>query len=161
MVKMSNNNLDELISVAVPRRYYPLVLKTLAQAMAAETPEQPAPAGQGSSSSTGDRDWTDDEIIELESMLTRPTIREMLNLTSEHLGKRITFGQVASAARREPRKARGDLAALTKLVRKRFRRNNWPVRVTQAPDGLGYEAIPEVAAAWKRAVSAKSGRKKS
>ena len=75
-----------------------------------------------STAKKGERDWTADEIRRLRSLLTRPAARTMMDLACEQPGRRVTFGQVVATVGCERSEARGDLAALTKLIRKRFRR---------------------------------------
>jgi hypothetical protein len=74
----------------------------------------------------------------------------MMDLACETPGQGVTFAQVVDKVGCERRAGRGDLAAMTKLIRKQFKRDNWPLRVTQTVDGIAYQATPEIAAAWKR-----------
>ena len=66
----------------------------------------------------------------------------MMDLACETPGQGVTFAQVVDKAGCERRAARGDLAAMTKLIRKQFKRDNWPLRVTQTADGIAYQATP-------------------
>lgn len=147
---MKNGNSDELVSVAVPRRHYSLVLRTLADAMAGEGTALRPPAPSGSKGKKGHKDWTAEEIVRLNFLLSRPAARTMMDLACETPGQGVTFTQVVDKVGCELRTGRGDLAAMTRLIRKQFKRDNWPLRVTQTADGIAYQATPEIAAAWKR-----------
>ena len=144
---MANNADDEMVSLSVPKRHYAAVVRALAEAMAAETGQTKATA-VARPTRKGEREWTAEEVGRLRSLLTRPTARAMMDLASKNPGEGVTFTQVVEKVGCERRAGRGDLAAMTKLIRKRFSRDNWPLRVTQSPDGITYEASPEIAAAW-------------
>lgn len=135
---------DELVSVPVPRRFYPLIIQTLSNALAAES-RGPAP---GAPSRT-ERAWTAEEIRDLRRAVHNKTVEALMELTCALPGKRVTFQEVYECAGRTYGQARADLAGFTRLLRKSFGRETWPVNVVQGPDkGLTYDAVPYIADAW-------------
>jgi hypothetical protein len=136
---------DDLVNVAVPRRFYPLIIRTLASALSAEE----APAAAASS----ERPWTRDEIHQLKRLTAdNATVRALLEITSASPGTRVTFQEVYERAGRTYGQARADLAGLTRISRQRFGRETWPVNVVQGSDKvLTYDAEPAVAQAWNDA----------
>lgn len=141
---------DDLVNVAVPRRFYALVIRTLADALASEASEQGAPPAGGSKPpAPAAREWTADEVRHLKRLVTNPTARMLMDLACAEAGKRVSFKEVYERAGRSYGQARADLAGFTKLIRQRFDGLNWPLHVEQSADGtLTYDAAPEIAAAW-------------
>ena len=142
---------DDLVNVAVPRRFYALVIRTLADALASEASKQgeSAPTGGSKPPAPPARDWTADEVRHLKRLVTNPTARMLMELACAEAGKRVSFKEVYERAGRSYGQARADLAGFTKLIRQRFDGLNWPLHVEQSADGtLTYDAAPEIAAAW-------------
>ncbi len=111
------------------------------------TPSTPAAESAATS-----RTWTPDQVAALSRLVTNPTVRALMELTSQTPGERVTFEQVYQQAGRPYAKARADLAGFTRLLRHQFDRTDWPVRATTGAKGqLEYSASPAVAAAWKSA----------
>ena len=134
---------DDLINLAVPRRFYALVLRVLADAMAAETtaPGATSVAAVAESALGHDRPWTAEDVRRLHGLITNPTVRALMDLTCARPGHRVSFGEVQERAGCEFRQARADLAGLSRLVRRHFGRHNWPVNVTQVGRTLKYSEI--------------------
>jgi len=144
----SRDELDDLVTLAVPRRHYALIIQTLANALAGET------AGRSLAAAVaGDRGaWTVDEIQHLRRLVDNPTVRILMDLVCASPGKRVAFRDVHKRAGRTSPQARADLAGFTKLIRQRFNRETWPINVVQNPDGgLTYDVDPVIADAWKSA----------
>jgi hypothetical protein len=103
-------------------------------------------------SSRANRGWSADDVRHLRRLLTDPTARAMMDLACADPGRRVTFREVQAKAGRTFHQSRADLAMLTRLIRQRFDRDNWPVNVAQNADGvLTYDAAPDIATAWKSA----------
>jgi hypothetical protein len=146
---MSPDISDELVNVPVPRRFYPLIIQTLSAALAAESSAH-AP---GTSSRT-ERAWTAEDIRVLRRTAHNKTVEALMELTCASPGKRVTFQEVYESAGRTYGQARADLAGFTRLLRKSFGREAWPVNVVQGPDkGLTYYAEPSIADAWSNTLA--------
>jgi hypothetical protein len=132
---------DDLVNVPVPRRHYPLIIQTLANALAAE--------GSADGSSNSGRPWTAEEVQLLRRLVENKTVQLLMELVCASPGKRVSFEEVYRRAGRSSPQARADLAGFTKLIRHRFHRDAWPINVVQSPDGgLTYDADPVIAKAW-------------
>lgn len=139
---------DEFINVAVPRRLYGLVIRTMADAMAREAHELPKLQTE-KSPDLPERAWTAEDVRHLNLIVTNPTVRALMDMTCKRAGTRVSFREVFEHVGRNYGQARADLAGFTKLIQQRFNRSNWPVHVKQGADGtLTYDAAPEIAAAW-------------
>jgi hypothetical protein len=142
----------ELVNVAVPRRHYALVLRTLADAMAVEAGVNPSTQGGatlGAGEMAAAERWTPDAVRRLRRLLTNPTALALLELTCAEPGRRVSLSDIREKAGRTFHQSRADLAVLTKLIRQRFGHDRWPVNASQTSDGtLAYDASPEIAAAW-------------
>lgn len=144
LIIMTNDTSSELVNVPVPRRFYPLIIQTLAIALAAESN-----GSLPSASSPNERAWTSDEIRHLRRVVPNGTVEALMELTCASPKKRVTFQEVYEHSGRTFAQARADLAGFTRLVRKSFGRERWPVNVVQGPDkGLTYDAEPAIAEAW-------------
>lgn len=144
---MPTDTSDELVSVLVPRRLYARVIQMLAGALAAETGGSSHNASPPSESR-----WTPEEIRHLRRLVNNKTAQALMDLTCAAPGKRVTFKKTYERAGRTYGQARADLAGFSKLIRKNFNRDTWPVTVEQGPDkGLTYYAEPSIAKAWNSA----------
>jgi hypothetical protein len=143
---------DELVNVAVPRRHYGLILRTLADAMAAEVAAANHTTTGGHSEQGLASRWTLEDVRRLRRLLTSATALALMELTCAEPGRRISLDEIRSKTGRTFHQSRADLAVLTKLIRQRFGHDQWPVNVSQSSDGtLAYDASPEIASAWKSA----------
>jgi len=119
-----DNYTDEIVNFPVPKRYLPVVIHALADAMRA-SPN--IPLGQNSHG-----EWTKDEITRLKHEIRNQTVLLLLDLTSERAGEWVDLSEICKKAGRTQRQAQGDLAGFTQLVKRRFGKNgqnNWPVEV--------------------------------
>jgi len=85
--------------------------------------------------------------------VVNPTVRAVMDLTSEQPERWVPLREVESVAGRSPAQAKADLAGLTRLVTRSFKRQNWPMRVESV---LGrnqqahYHCLSEDHARWWR-----------
>lgn len=158
-----NNNDDDFISIPIPRGFYHVVVKALADAQAAELLDQTATDGTGGStppnaSATSAQVamraklWPSPEVARLKVMLDNATMRALMDLTCRAPSTRVSFPELYGHVGRTKAQAQADLAHFTKLIRLHFNPGGiWPVLVHPAggPDSSSsYEATPELAAAW-------------
>ena len=160
---------DEFLNVPVPRRLYPLVIQTLANALGGESSfpaeasppvhaSNPGPAIPALKPPPTARPWTVEELQVLRRS-QNPTVEALLDLTCAAPGKRVTFQEVYERAGRSYGQARADLAGFTRLIVKTLGREAWPVNVVQGPEGLTYHADPAVAELWKPVARSRSREK--
>lgn len=98
--------------------------------------------------------WTAEDIRDLCAQLRNPAAITMLDLCAETPEQLVTFSAAMKQAGRSHHQARGDLGALTKLVKSRFRRRNWPAIFDWAGGGeqqAYYKMSPEIAEWWRAA----------
>lgn len=144
---MSTDTSDELVSVLVPRRLYARVIQMLATALATES-SGAAPIVP----SEHEQKWKPEEIRHLRRVVDNMTVETLMKLTCASPGERVTFQQVYERAGRTFGQARADLAGLTRLIRKSFNHEKWPVTVFQGPDKVTmYYVEPSIAEAWNNA----------
>lgn len=165
---ISSDTEGEIVQVPVPRRYLPAVIRALAQAMGADgaggaVPEARAFAATGEPFSnfnlpanTGggglrEQAWTTTELATLRQLVSnKPAALAMLQLTAARPGEAVSFKAVYETAGVSRESARAGLAGLTKLIRGKFNRNNWPTNFEW--DGEAhYRMSAEVAAMWSQA----------
>jgi len=151
MAIMTGAKSDDFLNVAVPKRHYALVIRTIAQALAAEGSTRdpaPCPAERNWAANPSEL-WSADRIRHLRQLLTNPTARAMMDLTCSTPGRRVSLEDLEKRTGRSFHQSRADLAVLTKLIRRRFGHDVWPVNVAQGGNGtLTYDASPDIAAAW-------------
>ena len=81
-----------------------------------------------------EKEWTPDDFTLLREF-ANPTTVAALDLCSAQPGKYVALREVENAAGRTKYEARGDLAALTMLVKRKLSRSNWPLEATWAAGG--------------------------
>jgi hypothetical protein len=148
-----SGNADEIVQVPVPRRHLAVVYRALGEAMNAE--EESRSTNTETSSSTSQRTpWTKEDIQRLRTRVRSNTVRTIMDVTSEQVGRRFPLAEIAERADRSFASARAELAGLSRLVNREFESHGWPVRVEQRPDGLlEYFQDSENIARWWREAS--------
>ena len=145
---------DEIVNFPVPRRYLPVVIRALADAMDDGVPAPPVPTPH--SASYGG--WTREEIRQLKREVQNPTVLALLNLTAERAGEWVSLSEVQEKAGRTRFEARGDLAGFTQLVKRHFSatkpEGTWPVMFDWRPSPdretrAVYSMPPDIASWWK------------
>lgn len=96
-------------------------------------------------------EWTLEDYGRIRQLTQNPTILASLDLCGSRPGEWIALRDVESYAERTAAQARGDLAALTMLVKKQFARSNWPFEAQWEAGGKGqiyYRMTPDQARLW-------------
>lgn len=76
--------------------------------------------------------------------------RTLIDMCANVPGQAIAFDDVVARAGVEPRQARGQLGALTKVLKKLFRTPEWPVHVNIGSQGQATYIMPEgMARNWR------------
>lgn len=127
---------SEIVMVPVPREQLQAVYEVLARPSSGSSP----PA----------MEWTTGDFRELRSVL-QPAAAALLDLTSSQPGRWIHIDAVIKQSGRPFYNVRGDLAALTRQI-KRIGKSRWPFEYRQDSDGrMRYRMSHSVARMWKEA----------
>jgi hypothetical protein len=135
---------DEVVNFPVPKRYLPVVILALADAMR-DTP------------ATRHKEWTKAEIARLKQELHNRTVLILLDLASERGEAGVDFNEIRQKAGRTQREAMGDLAGFTQLIKRQFGKegqDDWPVEVkwgASAEESTRYLMQPDIAQWWREA----------
>jgi hypothetical protein len=157
----------EVISFPVPKRYLPVVIRALAEAMDREDLQQGIHRTEGDShqqspqSKSAQIDWSDVENCRrLRTEMRYPGALAMLNLTAARPGVHVSFQEIVTASKLDREQVRAELGALTKTVRRLFGVSRedarWPAQVHWASgeDQQAYYVMrSEVARAWTQSQS--------
>jgi hypothetical protein len=144
---------DEIVMVPVPRSALMRVYAALAE-----------PAGQRAVSGVvaggepvqvkGQGEWTAEMVNQLEAELISHGTRTLLTLAARRAPRPVTFAEAAVAARVDENQLRGELGALTKVVKRLFNGSRtWPMSVRYGDKGeASYTMDPRVADWWLSAI---------
>jgi hypothetical protein len=98
-------------------------------------------------------EWGSEDFARL-AETAKNAVKATLDLCSESPGAWIGLRDIETRAGRNRNQARGDLAALTRMVKHRFNRSNWPFELQwegAGPDQFAYRMSEEQAAMWQNA----------
>src|SRR5262249_15961242 len=102
-------------------------------------------------------EWTIADLVAL-GRIANTTTRTTLDLCSEKPGGYVSLTEIVEAASIGRPAARGQLAGLTAVVKRRFHRRNWPFTFKWAADGVSQQAFymvtEAIAGHWHEAVLA-------
>jgi hypothetical protein len=99
-------------------------------------------------------EWTTAELVAL-GRVANVTTRTILDVCSERPGEYVSLTEIVEAAEASRPAARGQLAGLSIVVKRRFGRRNWPFTVKWAADGSQqafYIMTEETGRRWHEAV---------
>ena len=99
-------------------------------------------------------EWTVTDLVAL-GRVANVTTRTALDLCSERAGGNVSLTEIVDAGGMTRDQAKGQLAGLTMVTKRRFARRNWPFSVAWAADGTPqafYTMSTETAALWQQAV---------
>lgn len=137
---------DEIVMVPVPKKHLGVVYRALAQ-----IPEkQPIKSAWRSGDPAA---WPEDKIATLKRELKYPGARAAIELSAERAPEPISIRAVETTSGRTQKEVSADLGALTKLLKKLFQSDVWPMRAEWAAGGenaMYYVMDPEVARLWKK-----------
>jgi hypothetical protein len=151
----SNSNVDQMVSLVVPRRFYPAVLQALADLYRTES------SGQNETNSAVTQaeleehsywGWTRQDVELLKQLVHNPTIRALFDLARECDECFVSIRALEQFTGRRFGQVRADFAGLTRMTRKRFGRDGkWPFEAVWAADGkpqMSYRVPAEVLSWW-------------
>jgi hypothetical protein len=151
---------DEIVMVPVPRSALPAVYATLSRSMNSPGSSDAGPIGDGTAVSVkGTRSegrWTEMKLQRVEGILSPrkfPATRALFTMAAERAPRTVTFGEAADRAGVEVKRFRGELGALTKVIKRLFDgETSWPVSVHYGDQGeASYSMDPQISEWWLRA----------
>ncbi len=157
---------DEIVLVPVPKPHLPAVYAALSKSMNQADQTRPVDATQDVEAVAvkGFRNegrWTEAKVRRVEGILSSrrfPATRALLTMAAERAPKAVTFGEAAEAAGVPEKRFRGELGALTKVIKRLFDgERSWPVSVHYGDQGeASYTMDPQIAHWWLNASSAEA-----
>jgi hypothetical protein len=97
--------------------------------------------------------WTRGQVALLEAELLYPGARALLDLAAQRAPRSVSLSEVAERTGTRPTQISAELGALTKLCKRLFGRDAWPMRVRSSPKGALYHMDSEVAEWWREATA--------
>jgi len=138
---------DDLVNVAVPRRFYPLVIQTLGNAMSAEGGGQAPPVPERSQEENY-RGWKRDDVRRLKQETHIPTLLALFDLSDERGGEPVGMRDLEQSTGKTLGQVRGDLNAVTKFAKNELGLNTWPFWTDRGADGRAQYRVPENVRRW-------------
>lgn len=143
---MKVNTEDEIVQVPVPKRHLGVVYKALAQVS-----DGPESTGMRSGDPSA---WPLEKVSALKRELRYPGARAAIELSAAAAPEPVSIREVEEKSGRSQKEVSADLGALTKLLKKLFKSDLWPMRAVWGAGGTNcmyYVMDPEVARLWKEA----------
>jgi hypothetical protein len=97
--------------------------------------------------------WTRGQVALLEAELLYPGARALLDLAAQRAPRSVSLSEVAERTGTRPTQISAELGAMTKLCKRLFGRDAWPMSVRSSPKGAIYHMDPEVAEWWRQATA--------
>lgn len=93
--------------------------------------------------------WPARDILRLRDQLHYPGVQAMFDLCAARAGQWVDKAEADVAAGATARQLASELGALTKLVRREFNRDAWPIEWRKVANLYSYRMTPEFAAIWR------------
>ena len=97
--------------------------------------------------------WTRSQIALLEAELVYPGVRALLDLAAQRAPRSVALSEVAEQTGSRPAQISAELGAMTRLCKRLFGRDAWPMSFRSSPKGALYRMDPEVADWWRQATT--------
>ncbi|MEX2238320.1 MAG: hypothetical protein WEB00_12380 [Dehalococcoidia bacterium] len=133
--------------IPVPRNLLRKALRAVADLLEATGTVSTSRGGRAASSEA----WTDTEIKRLREALKPGAARALLDLASKRPGEWLSLSEIKTASGRNQNQARADLASLTRLAKRDFKRSAGPFDWRWGVDGdkqAYYRVSEQDASAW-------------
>lgn len=88
-------------------------------------------------------------LARLQGTAQQDTVEAMLDQAAFSADRSTTWGELVESTPRSRTEAGSDLAQLTKIVRREFERDNWPVSVSIANEDIWYLMDEDTATLWR------------
>ena len=95
--------------------------------------------------------WTRGKIELLYAELTYPGARALLDEAAHRAPRSVLLREVSERTGNRAKQISAELGAMTKLCKRLFGRDAWPVTVRSTADGASYQMDPEIAQWWRQA----------
>jgi hypothetical protein len=95
--------------------------------------------------------WTRGKIELLYAELTYPGARALLDEAAHRAPRSVLLREVSERTGNRAKQISSELGAMTKLCKRLFGRDAWPVTVRSTADGASYQMDPEIAQWWRQA----------
>jgi hypothetical protein len=95
--------------------------------------------------------WTRGRIELLHADLAYPGARALLDEAARTAPRSVLLREVSERTGSRTEQISAELGAMTKLCKRLFGRDTWPVTVRSTPDGASYQMDPEIAQWWRQA----------
>jgi hypothetical protein len=95
--------------------------------------------------------WTRGKIELLYAELTYPGARALLDEAAHRAPRSVLLREVSERTGNRTKQISSELGAMTKLCKRLFGRDAWPVSVRSTADGASYQMDPEIAQWWRQA----------
>ncbi|HEX6482748.1 MAG TPA: hypothetical protein VF043_28230 [Ktedonobacteraceae bacterium] len=139
---------EDFVNIPVPKSRVEEVFRLLSTPKA-NVVSSPAVLNSGDSEW-----WTMDRIAKLKGAISNPTVIALLNMTAERADEWVGFDEIWRTRGITAGKARGDLAGLTRIIKRTFQDNEkgwWPVEIRDATVPIAYRMPVEIERRWKEA----------
>jgi hypothetical protein len=139
-----------MVHVPVPKRFYPGVIRFLADAMRSEGSSQDTHVPDVSERTVEEnyRGWTRNDVKLLKQKTHNPTVLAIFDLAAETGGEPVSIRELEQFTGRTFGQVRGDLAGLGRLTRKEFGVETWPFSPRAAADGAAEYWVPGDVLRW-------------
>jgi hypothetical protein len=95
--------------------------------------------------------WTRGKIELLHAELAYPGARAVLDEAAHRAPRSVLLREVSERTGNRTEQISAELGAMTKLCKRLFGRDSWPVTVRSTADGASYQMDPEIAQWWRLA----------
>lgn len=95
--------------------------------------------------------WTRGKIELLHAELAYPGVRALLDEAARRAPRSVLLREVSERTGSRTEQISSELGAMTKLCKRLFGRDAWPVTVRSTADGASYQMDPEIAQWWRQA----------
>jgi hypothetical protein len=95
--------------------------------------------------------WTRGKVELLRAELAYPGARALLDEAAQRAPKSVLLREVSQRTGSRTEQISAELGAMTKLCKRLFGQDAWPLTVRSSPDGASYHMDPEIAQWWRQA----------
>jgi Domain of unknown function (DUF4268) len=95
--------------------------------------------------------WTRGKLELLHAELAYPGAKALLDLAAQRAPRPVSLREVSERTGSRTEQISAELGAMTKLCKRLFGQDAWPVTVRSSPDGAIYRMDPEIAQLWQQA----------
>jgi hypothetical protein len=146
---------DDMILLTVPRRYYDLVIQTIAKAVVVEGRQPISGADQSLAVPAQPEDeenyrkWKRDDVRRLKRETDNATLKALFERAENTDGQPVGMVELEQATGKTLGQVRGDLIRLSTFAKKELGLGDtWPFRAETGPDNRAQYRVPENVRSW-------------